>query len=135
MLYVLVLTDSEMSYEGHSENFTIGIFNTKEQAEETALYYLKNVRGFCDFPFTYHIIEKNVSIPDTITQDEVWIVQGWNVNGNSDEIDIIESPCFLTETEAKLELQRMRDTYQRTEWTVDCWRIGELNWREGFVRI
>lgn len=128
MLYVLTLTDSEGSYESYSEDFTIGIFKTKEQAEEIALYYLKNVRGFCDFPFTYRITEKNVNCLDTITPDTVWIVQGWNVNNNFDEIDIIESSCFLTEAEANFELQNMRNTYQRTEWTINCWQVGELDW-------
>lgn len=123
-----------MSYECYSEVFTIGIFKTKKQAEEIALYYLRNVRGFCDFPCTYQIIEKNVKCSDTTIPDLVWIVQGWNVNENFDEVDIIDSLCFLTEAEAKLELQRMRTTYQRMEWTVNHWQVGRLEWREGFVR-
>ena len=134
MLYMLILTDLEMSYEYYSEDFTIGIFKTKKQAEETALYYLKNVKGFRDYPCTYQIIEKNVNCSDTTIPDSVWIVQGWNLNENSDEVDIIESSCFLTEAEANFELQKMRDTYQRTEWTVNHWQVGRLEWRKGFVR-
>lgn len=134
MLYMLILTDLEMSYEGYSEDFTIGIFKTKEQAEETALYYLKNIKGFCDYPCTYRIIEKNINCPETIKPDNVWIVQGWNKNENFDEIDIIESTCFLTETEANFELQKMRNTHLREEWTVNLWQVGKLDWCEGFVR-
>lgn len=133
MLYLLTLTDQRMSYESYSEDYTIGVFKTKEQAEEIALYDLKKVRGFCDFPCTYRIIEKNVNCLDTITPDTVWMVQGWNLNDNLDEIDIIESSCFLTETEANFELQNMRNTYHRTEWAVNRWQVGELDWREGFV--
>ena len=135
MLYLLILTDPELSYDGYTEDFPIGIFETEKQAEETACYYLAHVKGFCDFPCTYRIIEKEiVGYSDNMT-DCVWIVQGWNVNEHLDETDIIESACFLTEAQANTELQVMKSSYQRTEWAVNCWQIGALEWREGFVRM
>ena len=50
MLYSLILTDPELSYENHSEDFFIGIFVTRQKAEETACYYLGNLPGFVTIP-------------------------------------------------------------------------------------
>ena len=52
-----------------------------------------------------------------------------------DEIDIVESPCFLSEERAKSELQMMQKQYQRREWAVSCYKIGESHLRDGFARI
>lgn len=136
MLYLLVLTDPELSYDNYSEDFYIGLFETEQQAEDTAQHYLKNVKGFCDFPCTYRIVEKDV-IGDFNSRisDFLWTVQGWNTNENLDEVDIIESPCFLTEGQADAELPVMKKKYQRAEWTVTRWKLGALEWREGFVRM
>ena len=60
MIYSLILTDLELSYENHSEDFFIAIFATRQQAEETACYYLANLPGFCDYPCTYRIEKKEV---------------------------------------------------------------------------
>ena len=136
MLYSLILTDPECSYDNYSQDFLIGIYETKKQAEETALFYLENVKGFCQFFCTYHIVEKEVVDNfDHIMPDSVWFVQGWNCNENMDEIDIVESPCFLSEERAKSELQMMQKQYQRREWAVSCYKIGESHLRDGFARI
>ena len=60
MLYLLVLTDPELSYDNYSEDFYIGLFETEQQAEDIAKHYLKNIKGFCDFPCTYRIVKKDV---------------------------------------------------------------------------
>ena len=65
----------------------------------------------------------------------VWIVQRWNTNQNLDEIDMIESNCYLTEERANLELELMKREYPRQEWALEQWRIGKLNWQDGFERI
>ena len=135
MLYLLVLTDPELSYDNYSEDFYIGLFDTEQQAEDIAKHYLKNIKGFCDFPCTYRIVKKDV-IGDFNSRisDYLWTVHGWNTNEYLDEIDIIESPCFLTEEQADAELPVMKKKYQREEWTVTRWKIGALEWREGFVQ-
>ena len=51
-----------------------------------------------------------------------------------DEIDILESECFLTEERAKAELKMMKETSARSEWNIDRLTVGECHWREGFVR-
>ena len=136
MLYLLVLTDPELSYDNYSDDFYIGLFETEQQAEDTALHYLKNIKGFCDFPCTYRIVKKDV-IGDFNSRisDYLWTAQGWNTNENLDEADIIESPCFLTEEQADAELPVMKKKYQRAEWTVIRWKLGALKWSEGFVRM
>ena len=135
ILYSLILTDPRLSYDNHSEDFFIGIFAAKRQAEETARYYLANIQGFCDVPCTYRIDEKEIidnfgnSMPDS-----VWIVQGWNVNDNFDEVDVVESDCFLTEERAKAEMRVMKEKFPRTEWNIDRLTVGKCGWCEGFVR-
>ena len=136
ILYLLLLTDPELSYEGYLEDFEIGIFLTEQQAQETAQYYLENIRGFCDFSCTYRIVKKE--IVDNLNNripEAVWTVQGWNINEDFDEIDIVESACFVTQEHAKEELKRMQKLYQRTEWALGKSIIGDLQWRDGFVRM
>ncbi len=136
MLYFLLLTDIELSYEGYSNDFDIGCFYSRNEAESVAEYYKKNVKGFCDFPCTYRIIEKKIIGNKTdVLPAEIWIVQGWNENDFFDEIDMIESQCFFTEEQANAELQIMREMYQRKEWAISHYRIGEKSWKEGFSRI
>ena len=136
MLYVLMMTDPELSYDNYSEDFEIGIFKTEKEAEEIAQYYLENVQGFCDYPCTYRIEKKEVVDNfEHVEPDIIWDVQGWNENEYGDEIDIVESACFLTKERAETELQMMKKKYQRSEWVVSRLKIGELHCRDGFVRV
>lgn len=135
MLFHLVLTDNELSYDNHSEDFSIGYFYDRFDAEKVAEYYLNYVKGFSEFPCTYRIEEKEVS---GNTDDEniksIWIVQGWNENENFDETDIIESICFVKEADAVIEMQNMKEIFLRKEWCIQHWKIGQLEWQEGFCR-
>ena len=76
LLYIISL-----SYDNYSEDFYIGLFETEQQAEDIAKHYLKNIKGFCDFPCTYRIVKKDV-IGDFNSRisDYLWTVQGWNTN-------------------------------------------------------
>ena len=40
MLYLLVLTDPELSYDNYSEDFYIGLFETEQQAEDLSLIHI-----------------------------------------------------------------------------------------------
>ena len=100
-LYLQVLTDPELSYDDHTENFSIGLFETKQQADETARYYLRNVKGFRNVPCTYRVVKKMVrGFPSGETPNLVWMIQGWNVNQALDEINVIESDCFRSRKQA-----------------------------------
>ncbi|MDE6087016.1 MAG: hypothetical protein K2G25_01365 [Oscillospiraceae bacterium] len=133
--YCLILTDTDLC-----EDFLIGIFSDKTEAEKIAAYYLTSVQGLCEYPCTERIVKKYIAeLPletDVATKiDKVWIVQGWNVNEDYDEIAVIESNLYLTKERAEQELHLMQKDYVRTEWAVDCWKIGKLNWTDGFIRV
>ena len=66
---------------------------------------------------------------------KVFMVEGWNVNENLDEIDIIESDCFTDENTAKQELLEMKQNNDRSEWTLNRYTIDECLWKDGFVRV
>ena len=48
-LFSLNLTDLALSDKTHREDFFIGLFGTRAQAEAVAAHYLKQVPGFCDY--------------------------------------------------------------------------------------
>lgn len=123
-LYNLTMRDNELG-----ELFNIGFFSRREKADEIARYYLKNIRGFCEYDCGYHITEKNVM--GSGSPRSIYIVYGWN--GYED--DIIESDCFTTEALARRKLAEMKLQYDREEWCVDCYFVDECKWRDGFVRV
>lgn len=133
MLYMLILTDMELSYDDYSEDFLIGIFKTENQAKQTAEFYLENVNGFCDYSCSYRIIPKKIY--GNFISDRVWIVYGYDINEYSDEINIIESRCCMTKQEAESELENMKKRYKRDEWDISCMIIGEKYWQDGFERV
>ena len=136
MLYLLIFTDTDLSYDEYSEYFHIGTFKTEAEATKTAQHYIQNIQGFCDFPCTYRIVKKMILENLNCEKlDKVWLVQAWNTNDNFDEIDIIESLFILTSERAHEELLIMKEKYKREEWTVDEHIIGKLNWKEGFIRL
>ncbi len=132
MLYLLIITDTELCYDNYSEDFDIGLFKSEKEAKETAEYYLKNIAGFCEFPCTYKIVPKDVY--GKLESDRVWIVQGWDTNEYFDEINIIESQCCTSKKQAELILSELQKTHKRSEWVIDAWTIGKKEWQEGFCR-
>ncbi len=135
VVYELVMHDPELSGENYTEDFMIGIFRTRTMAEETAAHYLRHVRGFCEYPCTYIITEKEIMDAQDEIPDEVFMVHGWDMNENMDEIDIVESSCFVSEAHANAELDRMKIVQPRDEWIINRWRIDETHWQEGFERV
>lgn len=123
-LYNLIFKDNELD-----ERFNIGFFSTRVKAEETAQYYRRNVRGFCEYDCSYSITEKNVV--GNVKTDSVFIVYGWNEYDR----DIVESDCFTTEPLARRMFAEMKALYERAEWCVDCYRTNECKWTDGFVRV
>ncbi len=134
MLYQLTIIDLELSDNMHREAFSIGLFESREEAERIACFYLTHVRGFCDYPCVYEINEKECSGQKVEENSEVFMAVGWNTDENLDEVDIIESPCFISRIQANTILERMKEQYDRSEWTVQCRKVGQAGWSEGFVR-
>lgn len=136
MVYNLDMIDLELSYDNHTEGFNIGFFSSRDKAEKTARRYLTEVSGFKDYNVTYEIMEKCViGSDDNEMPSTVFIIYGWNENDEMDEIDIIESDCYIVEQEAEEKLSELQSSYSRTEWCIDRYAIDECNWREGFVRV
>lgn len=134
-LYKLDFYDLELSYDDYKEGFSIGIFSTFEKAEQTAEYYIRNVNGFKDYSCEYEITAKNTVGTADETLKEVYMIEGWNVNENLDEIDIIESDCFTDKNSAESELEEMKRKYNRCEWALNQYTIDKCEWTEGFVRM
>ncbi len=132
-LYRLVLYDDELSYDNFKEGFDIGIFSSYSKAEETKKYYLEQVEGFRDYHCSGRIIKKRVL--GNRGSNKVYTIYGWNENENSDEIDIIESDCFVEEAMAEQEMKIMKEQYNRTEWALSEYQINRCKWNEGFVRV
>ncbi len=134
MLYLLTIIDPERSHDSYEEAFSIGLFSSREEAEAVAAEMLAHVPGFCDYPCTYRITEKEVSGPEGNDLREVFLVLGWNTDRDLNEIDLVESNCFPSLTQANAALAELQAQYRRSDWTIQRWTVGKADWQEGFVR-
>lgn len=136
VVYNLVMIDMESSYDNHIESFNIGFFSSYAIAEKTAMRYLSEVSGFKDFHVTYQITKKIIiNASGSSMPPDVYIIYGWNVNGDLDEIDIIESDCYLCMEEAEKQFHAMKSKTCRDEWCIDRYRIDACYWQEGFEKV
>ena len=134
-VYELIIHDPELSREDYSEDFMIGLFRTRLLAEKTAAFYLQNVKGFCDYPCTCSVHEKSIVGAQDGEPGIVFMIQGWDTDENQDESNVIESPCFVSEAEARAELERMKSAQPRAEWVINRWEVDRTHWQEGFERV
>lgn len=132
MLYQLIITDKELSYNDYKEEFNIGFFKSKEEATEIAQYYIKNIEGFKDYPCEYRIIEKQIigNLKKTI-----WMIQGYDFNENEDEINIIESQCYSNKEQAEKDLENYKKQYNRQNWYISNWIVEKKYNEQGFSRM
>ena len=136
IVYNLNMIDAESSYDNHIEAFNIGFFSSRDKAEKTARRYLTEVNGFKDYNVTYQIIEKCViGSTDSIVSSDLFIIYGWNENDELDEIDVIESSCYVIKQEAEQKLNELKSSYCRKEWCIDKYIMDECNWQDGFVKV
>lgn len=134
MLYQLTFIDPALSHDSHEEAFSIGLFRSREEAEAVAVNMLAHVPGFCNHPCVYRITEKEVSGPEGNDLREVFLVIGWNTNKDLEEIDLVESCCFPSLTEAQAALEHLQAQHCRSAWTIQCWIVGQADWQEGYLR-
>ncbi|MBR1598233.1 MAG: hypothetical protein IJ661_04860 [Lachnospiraceae bacterium] len=52
-----------------------------------------------------------------------------------DEVDIWESDLYTDHTAAKIVQGAMEKVIERKEWTTSRYKIGEMLWQNGFVRV
>ena len=64
----------------------------------------------------------------------VFLILGWNTNRDLDEIDLVESDCFPSLTQANAALAELQARHRRSAWTIQRWTVGQADWSEGFVR-
>ena len=134
VLYRLIITDSELSYDGFSNDFDIGVFASEKEAEGVGEYYLTSVPGFKDYPCISQIEKKDVRDKNGSDPSVVWMAWGYNMNDKQDETDIVESPFYVTKEAAEDGLKMLQSQYVRDEWGIDRFKVGRQYWTEGFVR-
>ncbi len=119
---------------GYRDGFRIGFFRTYDEAKKTELFYRKEVTGFKDYPCDAEIKEIPIIGPINDSLDCIYLFEGWNVNEDYDETDIIESHCYTDRFQAEIDYQKSQEQFSREEWVLNQHIIGELYWQEGFVR-
>ena len=130
-----MMIDEDSSYDDHVEAFNIGFFSSYDKAEKTARRYLTEVEGFKDYNVIYRITEKSlIGCTDSLSTD-IFIICGWNENDELDEIDVLESDCYLDKNEAEQRLNELKASYYRKEWCIDKYILDECKWQEGFVKV
>ena len=134
-VYGLMMIDEDSSYDDHIEAFNIGFFSSYEKAEKTARKYLAEVEGFKDYNVTYQITEKSLIACTGSLSEDIFIIYGWNENDELDEIDVIESDCYINKNEAEQRLNELKTSYYRKEWCIDKFILNKCNWEEGFVKV
>lgn len=117
----------------YPEKFHIGLFNTQEEAQQVEAHYRKEVKGFKDYHCDAVITEVPV-IGNADNTQKVYRFVGWNTNEDLDEIDIIESDCFVSSAQAGAELAQAEKVNPRQEWALNCNIIGQCDWCDGFTR-
>lgn len=130
-LYTLTLYDIIDDYR---QGFFIGVFISYDEAELIAKKYLNKITGFKDYPCEYEIIAKEV-IGELDGSNSVSLICGWNENEYMDEVDIWESDLYTDHTVAKTVQRAMEKVIERKEWTTSRYKIGEMLWQNGFVRV
>ena len=116
------------------EGFHIGLFTTYAEANETKIRYLQEVTGFKDYNCDAEITEVPV-IGCSDRLQKVYRFMGWNENKDFDEIDIIQSGCYVDWNQAQVDYEKAQHQTPRQEWVLNCYNIGQCDWREGFVRL
>lgn len=114
------------------ERYGIGIFRTRQDAEDTARRYLREVKGFRDYYCEYSIRESELIGDNSGDLVHTWF--GWNLDENENEVDILRGRIYTDPVEAEAALAAAKAENDRQEWVLNCWEIGRCEWTEGFIR-
>lgn len=130
MLYELIFYDK---IEDYRQGFFIGVFSSYEKAEAVAKRYLKEVIGFKDYRCEYEIVPKK-RIGELDGSNHVYMLWGWNLNEDFDEVDIWESDIYTNRDKAESELRIVKHKYEREEWCLSKYIVDKTYCEEGFIR-
>ena len=100
----------------YRDGFGIGIFRTYEEAKAVEILYRKEVLGFKDYPCDAEITAVPVIGENVDAVDCVYRYEGWNINGDFDEIDIINSHCYTDRAQADNDYKEAQVQFPRNEW-------------------
>lgn len=114
------------------ERYGIGIFRTREDAEETARRYLAGVKGFRDYYCEYTVREAALIGDESGGLVHTW--EGWDLDEDENEIDILSGLFYTVPAEAESAMEAAKAENDRQEWVLNCWEIGRCEWTEGFIR-
>ena len=62
------------------------------------------------------------------------MIQGYDINENEDEINIVESKCYTNKELAQKELEKYKNQYKRQEWYISSWIVDKKEYEDGFFR-
>ena len=119
----------------YREGFHIGFFPTYDEAKKAELFYRKEVPGFKDYPCDAEITEVPVIGANGDTVNCVYRYVGWNENADFDEVDIIESDCYVDYATAETAFREAKKMLQRKEWAINRYIVGHCDWQAGFIRV
>jgi len=132
MFHIYELEIQSFPNGNECERYGIGIFRTREQADQTAQRYLREVKGFRDYYCEYTLRETElIGSPDT---EFVHCWFGWNVDEDGNETDILSGPAYENASAAEAALKNAKKEHRRQEWVLNRWQIGRCEWTEGFER-
>lgn len=113
-----------------SERYAIGVFRSREEAEDTARRYPARVPGFRDY-YCEYTIRESALMTDSGT---VHSFLGWNEDEDGNETDLIVSPLYADRRSAEKAMKKAKADTPRREWTLEHRQVGVCDWAEGFVR-
>ena len=114
------------------ERYGIGVFRTRQEAEDTARRYLQTVKGFKDYYCEYTVRETEL-IGDPATE-LVYTWFGWNLGEDDNEAEILSGLLYEYKDDARAALDAAKAAATRQEWSLLCWQVGKCEWAEGFDR-
>lgn len=114
------------------ERYGIGIFRAREDAEDTARRYLKEVNGFKDYYCEYTIRASELIGDASVSLVHTWF--GWDLDEEENEIDILSGLFYADAAEAEAAFETAKAENERQEWVLNCFEIGRCEWTEGFIR-
>ena len=113
------------------EGFHIGLFASLEEAQAVSLRYRREVMGFNRPDITEEITE----VPLLGTSELpccVYRWQGYDVDDELDECNMVESPCYADESAAQASLANAKRDISRQVWVLNRYVIGQCDWAAGF---
>lgn len=114
------------------ERYGIGVFRSRKDAEDTARRYLAEVKGFRDYYCEYTVREAELIGDDSGDLVHTW--EGWDLDEEENEIDILSGLFYTGPAEAEAALETAKLEHDRQEWALNCREIGRCEWTEGFIR-